>query len=291
MILLKIIDGIYYGLNKARPTKYISKKPDGKGGWIYKYKKDTKKKEKMEKEKGESHKSIDYDNEKILKEHVEITEHKNWNTKKIVSKKGIVVTYGKQPKKIEFKNKMINETNQNIAAGYVLSDVRIDNKKILDRVLNGQKPMGHLGFFKKENMHKFMKENFKQIDKNKFHILVRYYEKGGKNGFIESEINIARKGKMGDLFDLDTLEKDYVNAGIEIDVDAVKDDEIDFYFTSVYSPDYDSKIVEGIEVVKNNSNLPHLSWDYEAEKWETGLILGLPIENTISLYKDAIRHK
>jgi hypothetical protein len=33
----------YIEMGKARPTKYISKKPDGKGGWIYKYKEKIKK--------------------------------------------------------------------------------------------------------------------------------------------------------------------------------------------------------------------------------------------------------
>ena len=62
---------------------------------------------------------------------------------------------------------------------------------------------------------------------------------------------------MKDLFVLKTLKEDYRNNGINIDVDKIKN--------------------------KNLSD--YLYYDIEDnELWETGLILGYPIENTISLY-------
>lgn len=45
-------------LIKARPNKYISRKPDGKGGWIYTYAKDTKDREKKIEEKKEGKEKI-----------------------------------------------------------------------------------------------------------------------------------------------------------------------------------------------------------------------------------------
>ena len=41
-------------LIKARPTKYISRKPDGKGGWIYTYVKDSKGRDKKTEERKEN---------------------------------------------------------------------------------------------------------------------------------------------------------------------------------------------------------------------------------------------
>jgi hypothetical protein len=49
-------------LQKARPTKYLSKKPDGKGGWIYKYKEEKKNNKIKEKKRFE----YDYDTRKEL---------------------------------------------------------------------------------------------------------------------------------------------------------------------------------------------------------------------------------
>ena len=37
-LMIKLTDGLYIDLGKARSHKYYTKKPDGKGGWIYYYK-------------------------------------------------------------------------------------------------------------------------------------------------------------------------------------------------------------------------------------------------------------
>lgn len=74
------------------------------------------------------------------------------------------------------------------------------------------------------------------------------------------EVVFGVQGKLCEIFDLEQLKKDYA------------------YFRD---------IVEDIES-KKDRNLSDYAycWDIDegAELWETGLILGYPIENTISLY-------
>ena len=71
---------------------------------------------------------------------------------------------------------------------------------------------------------------------------------------------------MKDLFDLKTLQQDYLENGIQISITNVSIKKLSDYFD-----DYDAQ--------NKNSKI---------EYWETGLIFGYPVENTISLYKDGI---
>jgi len=66
---------------------------------------------------------------------------------------------------------------------------------------------------------------------------------------------------LGELFDSDSLITDYKKSGIHINPDRNK--EIAYYF--------ENDCWDGQD-------------DNSTELWETGLILGYPIENTISLY-------
>lgn len=74
------------------------------------------------------------------------------------------------------------------------------------------------------------------------------------------QVIICQKGTLNNLFDLESLKKDYADFA-----EAVKD----------------------IEIKKNKKLSDYKNaWDVDegAELWETGLILGYPIENTLSLY-------
>jgi len=91
---------------------------------------------------------------------------------------------------------------------------------------------------------------FKEIKKEgkKFHF---HYEKSDDR----ITILVAVRGKMKDLFDLDSLIQDYSNIDIDIeeDVQAVAKMEINEFFE-----------------------------DWDNKSWLTGLILGYPVENTMA---------
>jgi hypothetical protein len=254
--LRKALENLESSLKKARPTKFIRKIPKPGGGWKYIYKEDVKKEKKAEAENKES--NIDIDNEKTLKNNVKIIEGKKYNKKQIVNDNGYkFITYNYIPKKIEFKSPMVNDMNQNLSGGWTIQSFRDEDKLSLDRVLQGKKPMSSIGFFNEKDKDEFIQENnIDKIDKNKFNVLIQ-----------EKRITISKKGKIGEMFDLEKLKKDYADNGIGINIEKVKNKDI-------------------VEYLRD--------WDFQdrsgkVNPWETGLILGYPIENTISLYKGGIR--
>lgn len=211
---------------------------------------------KRKENKGESIK--DNLNEQTLKNNVKIIEGKNYNKKQIVSDTGYkFVTYNYIPKNIEFKNPMVNDMNQNLSNGWTISSLGKEDDLLLSRVLQGLKPMSNISFWNNEDRDKYIKEkNINNIDKTKFDIEIK-----------DKQINITKKGKVGELFNLEKLKEDYNKAGINIDIEKIKNKDMKSYFKDWDSQDKNSKI----------------------EYWETGLILGYPIENTISLYKGGIK--
>jgi len=197
-------------------------------------------------------KTRDRDNEITLKNNIKIVEHKNYNTKKVIGDNGYVLNiYRRVPKNINFKNSMINDMNQNLCGGWFIFSFGDTNKLSLKRVLNRQKPMFVTSFLDKKKLDTLLKKH--KIDRNRFDLSI---EKKGKR----IDLKIAIKGKLKDLFDLKTLKKDYADNGIDIDISKAGNKEIKDYFKD---------------------------WDAHGnvEYWETGLILGYPVENTISIYK------
>ena len=154
-----------------------------------------------------------------------------------------------QPLNIKFKSEMINDMNQHFCEGWSIDGLDLSNKELLNRVLQGKKPMAVIDEWEKSNLEIYDK----LVDKNLFHISNPIkYEKTRAHYII-----VAVKGKLKDLFDLNILYETYLENGISIDIDTYKDMSLDnFYY----------------------------NWD-DVALWVTGLILGYPIENTISIYK------
>ena len=187
-----------------------------------------------------------------------IQKFKDHQTKKIYNNGYLLIRYLFQPLTINFKNEMVNDINQHFCEGWCLDDLDLSNEALLNRTLQGEKPLAIVSEWEKDNLKKYIPK----IDTDKFdygifpHTLTTAHY-----------LAVASKGKMKDLFDLETLKKDYSNAGINIDIVRVKDKTLKDYFI-----DWDH------DELLNKTNL-----------WETGLILGYPIENTISVYKNGIR--
>jgi hypothetical protein len=183
---------------------------------------------------------------------------KKYQTKKIYNNGYLMVKYLNQPLSIQFESKMVNDINQHYAGGWSIAGLDLSNKALLNRVLQGEKPMGVISECKKQGLEVydslvdkrcFYSKAFKYKNSNAFHLIV------------------ATKGKIKDLFDLNILYETYLENGISINVEKYKDKTLKDFFNDWDAQDEDSNI------------------DY----WLTGLILGYPIENTISIYREGVR--
>lgn len=186
---------------------------------------------------------------------VVIIEHKNWNTKQIWNRGHLMMTYRYVPKKIHFKSWMVNDANQDLCGGWFMGDMTyLDiQSTILQRVVRGLKPLGVLHRDRKVDAEGIAGEmrRFPWIDTK----VVKSHN---------WEIVVARGGTLEELFDLESLTRDYIENEVIGEVaflDAV----------AKYAPRLLIDFAEG--------------WDVEdVPGWVTGLILGYPVENTISLY-------
>ena len=204
-----------------------------------------------------------------MKKHgIYIIEGKKFNTKKIYNNGFLLIEYLFQPKQIFFKNDMVNDINQHFAGGWSIDGIDLSDKSLLLRVVNRCKPMGVIGKNNKMELLPYFNllEGENKMKQKNITLIYDVIEVSSLNRHY-FYLSFAQEGKMECLFDLKTLEKDYLNAGIKIDTSKVVNKTLKDYFKDWNAQRKESKI----------------------EFWETGLILGYPIENTISFYLGGIR--
>lgn len=193
---------------------------------------------------------------------IQIKEFKKYNHKKIVVNDHVMTTYMKVPKIIQFKNSMVNDMNQNLCGGWgIFESGNEEDLFILSRIANKEKSFGSVYVWR--NQPDKMAQYIEIVEKYNLPYFLNqripfFYE--GKEYEMSDELLVCQSGIMSDLFDLDTLQNDYFNNGIYIEIEEVRNKELKEYFN-------------GWDRYKNN-----------VQPWETGLILGYPVENTISLY-------
>lgn len=190
----------------------------------------------------------------MVKKHgIILKKGKKYQTKRIYNNGYLMRKYRNQPLSIKFQNKMVNDINQHFCGGWTMSDLDSSNQALLDRVLEGNKPMAAVTAWNKEDL-EFCDS---LVDKRKYYFYSDQYLLTGAFYTL-----VAVKGKFKDLFDLQSLYETYKENGIDIDVNEHENKTIQDFFE-----DWDGH-------------------DYNIELWVLGLILGYPIENTISIYKD-----
>lgn len=193
-----------------------------------------------------------------MKKHgIYIVKGNKTQTKKIYNNGYLLVRYFYQPHSLSFKNKMVNDMNQHFCGGWSLFDLDLSNEALLKRVLEGKKPLGIISEWKEKDLQKY----HEKIDTEKYDLGIFEIKKTGAY-----YLAIAPKGKIKDLFDLEILKNDYRDNGIDINISEVGERSISYYFD-----DWDAQDGGKIQL------------------WLTGLLLGYPIENTISLYKGGIK--
>jgi hypothetical protein len=198
------------------------------------------------------------------KQGVYITSANGTNTKEIWNRGYRMMQYRQQPKTLRFKHRMVNDANQDLCGGWCMMPPRktasvyarkgytADSDEVLRRVAKGLKPLGIAHAIKDRAVADRLAD-----DLTKKGLDVRILD----DGFGGWNIAAAQPKTLRDLFDLDALTDDYVANGIDIRSQV---------------PQY------------ANRRLISFAKDYDdVAPWVTGLILGFPIENTISLYRGA----
>lgn len=189
-----------------------------------------------------------------MKHGIYIIPRKHWNTKQIWVNNYLVMTYPRVPKRIQFQHAMVNDENQNLCGGWHL-DWEDENDKILSRVADGLKPLGIAHAI----------ESRAEVEQ-----LVRQLEADGLDVKVTPspvrgwDIAVAHPGTLGEVFDLSTLAEDYVASG------------------GISSDQMAREIAQ-----YTHRSLISFAGKYDVDAvppWVTGLILGYPVENTISLY-------
>jgi hypothetical protein len=168
-------------------------------------------------------------------------------TKKVYRNGYLQMTYFRCPISLTFRSKMVNDANQDLCGGwYRFAD---ENKELVRRLREGLKPMISMPGDDKLELDTLAK----QLKKEGY--AVKRYRSDWGMEFLDA----CHKGKLSDLFDMERLIYDYsINVAPELgeEIRCMSNTRIEKY-------------------------LGNFKWDDLG--WLTGLILGYPIENTISI--------
>jgi hypothetical protein len=155
---------------------------------------------------------------------------------------------------IRFRSPLVNEENQRFAWSG-------SKEEQVGRVLEGKKPMAVALFKDSEEAGKFIKK-VKREGRSIGTEVVASLMTGMGYDKTYTQVVIANKGRLEQLFDLDTLLGDYVEA---------------------LGPKLERELARQFENFKSTTLLSFSAgWDVEhVPPWVTGLILGYPVEETM----------
>jgi hypothetical protein len=192
-----------------------------------------------------------------------VTVGRRHKTKTIWNRGHRMVTYRRQPLRIRFRSRMVNDRNQHLCGGWHLDGLGDTDTAIERQLVAGRKPLGSMVFWSEDAA-----EARQCAARLRAAGLVAKVTSLGDRIRVDACHDI----RVGDIGDLGDLVSDYVKSG------AIPDSAVDDLcreFT-VHSPRRLRSFLGG-------------KWDIEdCPPWLTGLILGYPIENTISLYQGAV---
>lgn len=201
----------------------------------------------------------------IKKHGVIVTVGGKHNTKTVWNRGYRMITYRRQPRRIRFRSKMVNDKNQHLCGGWSFSGLENNNLWIERQLVAGRKPLGVM-FFWGDAID--CREDIACAKRLKAAGLVARTGPGFVPGtrIVEACHDI----KVGDIGDCGDLFADYVEARIPVDEDELRG-EFNLYMR------------------RRLKSFLGKKWDAKHNPlWVTGLILGYPVENTISCYLDAV---
>ena len=189
-----------------------------------------------------------------------VREHNNWNTKTIYNNGHVMRIYRHQPKTIHFRSPMVNDFNQHLCGGWSISDIKDENEATIRQLMAGKKAFACISFW--NNQEASAVEAHKRLMSSGLVTDLRNRSVPGHPGIYVWDLLVCHDMRVQDIGDLQALREDYAEIfemGLERkEVMPFADRALPSFFDGWDSPP-----------------LPF---------WLTGLILGYPVENTISLY-------
>lgn len=185
------------------------------------------------------------------------------NTKTVWNRGRRMVTYRKQPSRIRFRSKMVSDKNQHICGGWFYAGLENTSLWIERQLIAGRKPLGAMVFWNDDAAAaKACADRLRAAG-----LVVRVGRSFNADQTIVEACHDIRVGDIGDMGDLFA---DYVHARVPMDEDELRDQ------FNVYAG-------------RRLKSFLGKKWDSpHCPLWVTGLILGYPVENTISIYHDAV---
>lgn len=153
---------------------------------------------------------------------------------------------------------MVNDFNQDLCGGWFRDDIEDEDGLIAERVANGLKPLGNLGVWDSTSNAASKLDAIANQLEGKGLRTKRYVWTSSLGGQPMHLLDCCQPGTLGELFDLDSLAYDYDN---------------------FLPAEHLGEEIRRHASVRLDSFLGD-KWD--DLRWLTGLMLGYPIENTMS---------
>jgi hypothetical protein len=190
-----------------------------------------------------------------------VTTTGTFKTKTIWNRGHRMITYRHQPKRIRFKSKMVNDKNQHLCGGWFLDGMGDSNKLIERQLVEGRKPIGIMCFWSVQ----FAREARECAAR------------------LRAAGLIVKTSRRRDLIDVEACHDIRV-----CDIGSMRDLVTDYVDAGIFDADNFCRDINLTSDRKLKSFLGR-RWDVDCcPPWLTGLILGYPIENTISTYTGSI---
>lgn len=188
---------------------------------------------------------------------VVIIEHKQWNTKKIYNAGYLMRAYHHQPKHIRFSSPMVTDFNQHLCGGWTMQGMRDENTIICNQLVSSRKPLG-IAVYWPDDLDSAKKQQERLLAAGLIVSLKRRHWCAGKYLWDLAACQDIRIGDIGSLAD---LAEDYLEAGID-------------------TGNMNHFAKKHLKTRMHCFDIP------ESPLWLTGLVLGYPVENTISIYRE-----
>lgn len=200
----------------------------------------------------------------MTKHGIHIREHKRWNTKTVYNRGHVMRIYRRQPKALKFESPMVNDFNQHLCGGWGMPEVGDVGHATIDQLVNKRKPFASITYFAEQK-----DAAMEAVDRLADAGLVgevhrrRFSRPGWKEGYVW-DVLAAQDIRVCDIGDMEALIADYTpvlgEESARTQIEYFADHQLEDFFDGWDTPP-----------------LPC---------WLTGLILGYPIENTISIYME-----
>ena len=186
-----------------------------------------------------------------------ITEHKKWNTKRIYNNGYLLRVYRHQPKTIRFRSPMVNDLNQHLCGGWTMPGMQDGNTIICNQLVSSRKPLG-IAVYWPDDLDSAKKQQERLLAAGLIVSLKRRHWCAGKYLW---DLVACQDIRIGDIGSLADLAEDYREAGID-------------------TSNMNQFAKKHLKTRMHCFDIP------ESPLWLTGLVLGYPVENTISIYRE-----